>query len=106
MDVRVQIRAHTDIRGNDNYNLHLSQRRAQSVVNYLTQSGIDSNRLTAKGFGETEPVVSCAPLADCSSADHQMNRRAEITIESTIIRQEKRNVKSHLDEKIQLKTEE
>lgn len=56
-NLRVEIRSHTDERGQDAYNLNLSQRRAQSVVNYLVESGISKSRLTAEGMGETEPAI-------------------------------------------------
>ncbi len=52
----VQINSHTDNRGNDEYNLDLSRRRAQSCVNYLISKGLPSERLVSKGFGETTPT--------------------------------------------------
>jgi outer membrane protein OmpA-like peptidoglycan-associated protein/tetratricopeptide (TPR) repeat protein len=56
-NLRVQIRSHTDERGRDSYNAKLSQRRAQSVVDYLVDNGISRERLEPEGFGETEPAV-------------------------------------------------
>lgn len=53
----VQINSHTDYKGADNYNLDLSKRRAQSVVNYLVKKGINTKRLIAKGYGEVDPTV-------------------------------------------------
>ena len=53
----VEINSHTDYRGSDSYNLDLSKRRAQSVVNYLIQKGISRNRLLAIGYGETKPTI-------------------------------------------------
>ena len=50
-DVSVEIASHTDSRSDDNYNMSLSQRRAESVVNYLVSKGIKRSRLAAKGFG-------------------------------------------------------
>ncbi|MEZ4368820.1 MAG: OmpA family protein [Kofleriaceae bacterium] len=52
----VEIQGHTDERGNDAYNLDLSNRRAASVRKYLIDKGIDSGRLTSQGYGETQPV--------------------------------------------------
>ncbi len=56
-NVTIELAAHCDYRGNDDYNLRLSQRRAESVVRYLTEHGIESERLTAKGYGETVPKI-------------------------------------------------
>ncbi len=54
-DIRIELMAHTDFRGSDESNLDLSQRRAQSVVDYLISKGIKSRRLEPKGYGETKP---------------------------------------------------
>jgi len=54
----VEISSHTDDKGDDAYNLDLSQQRAESVVDFLTQRGIEKNRLVAKGYGETKPIAS------------------------------------------------
>ncbi len=56
-NVTIEMAAHCDYRGNDDYNLRLSQKRAESVVKYLTDHGIAADRLTAKGYGETRPKV-------------------------------------------------
>jgi outer membrane protein OmpA-like peptidoglycan-associated protein/tetratricopeptide (TPR) repeat protein len=56
-NLKVQIRSHTDERGRDQYNLKLSERRAQSVVDYLVDNGISRDRLEPKGMGETEPAI-------------------------------------------------
>ncbi len=55
---RVAVNGHTDNQGDDDYNLGLSQRRAQSVKDYLVSKGIDTKRVTAKGYGETDPIDS------------------------------------------------
>lgn len=55
--VTIELAAHCDYRGADEYNLSLSQRRAESVVRYLTDSGIAADRLTAKGYGELSPKI-------------------------------------------------
>ena len=55
--LKIEIRSHTDERGSDVYNQKLSQRRAQSVVDYLVDSGISRDRLEANGLGEAEPAV-------------------------------------------------
>src|SRR5690606_30226342 len=53
----IEIQSHTDYRGNENYNQDLSERRAQSVVNYLIEKGIHKDRLVAKGYGESQPAL-------------------------------------------------
>lgn len=55
-NLKIEIRSHTDERGSDSYNLLLSQRRAESVVNYLIEHGIPMDRLVPKGYGETKPA--------------------------------------------------
>jgi OOP family OmpA-OmpF porin len=52
----IEIQGHTDERGNDEYNLQLSDKRAKAVMQYLADKGIDENRLTAQGYGETQPL--------------------------------------------------
>ena len=54
-NITIELSAHTDCRGSDQYNERLSQRRAESVVNYLIAHGIASDRLTPKGYGEAKP---------------------------------------------------
>jgi len=78
--LNIELRSHTDSRGNDAYNKALSQQRAQSVVNYLVSRGIDRERLVAKGFGESQLVNRCSNGVECSEAEHQKNRRTEFRI--------------------------
>jgi peptidoglycan-associated lipoprotein len=56
-NIVIELGSHTDNRGNDDFNLELSHRRAQSVVNYLISKGINTQRLVTKGYGETQPKV-------------------------------------------------
>ncbi len=77
--INIQLSSHTDCRGNDSYNQELSQRRAQSAVNYLISKGIDSKRMIAKGFGESNPELLCL-CKDCTEAEHQFNRRTTFLI--------------------------
>lgn len=79
-DLKVELASHTDARGSDAYNLQLSQKRAQAVVDYLVENGIARNRMIAKGYGETQLVNHCANGINCSEAEHQMNRRTEIKV--------------------------
>lgn len=76
-EIKVALGAHTDFRGNDNYNLKLSDRRAASAMDYLISKGIAKERLTWKGYGEKEPVIDCDP---CTEAQHETNRRIEFII--------------------------
>lgn len=75
-NVIIQINSHTDVRGRDAYNLRLSQRRAQSVVDYLTRNGISAERLFARGFGESKPILKNAATED----EHQLNRRTSFRV--------------------------
>jgi OOP family OmpA-OmpF porin len=54
--MKIEVQAHTDSMGSDTYNKKLSQRRAESVVEYVTNKGITLSRLTAVGYGETKPI--------------------------------------------------
>jgi peptidoglycan-associated lipoprotein len=77
--INIQLNSHTDCQGNDNYNEDLSQRRAQSAVDYLISLGIAAQRLSAKGYGESQPANLC-PCAKCSETDNQANRRTTFKI--------------------------
>ena len=70
-------KSHTDNRGSDQYNLSLSDRRAQATVQYVISKGIPAERITGKGFGESEPVVPCNP---CTEEEYAKNRRSEFLI--------------------------
>lgn len=71
-------KSHTDSRGSDAYNLALSDRRAKSTVQYVISKGIAKARITGKGFGESEPKVSCGE--NCTEEQHAQNRRSEFLI--------------------------
>ena len=101
--ITIELSAHTDFRGTTESNIDLSQRRAQSVVSYLINKGIKAERLTAKGYGETQPKVVTRKLGtkyaflkerDVLNEDfinqlsseeekevaHQINRRTEFKV--------------------------
>lgn len=78
--IRINIRSHTDSRGNDAYNMKLSDRRAKSTKDYIVAQGIDASRLTAEGLGESELVNRCENGVPCSAEEHQKNRRSEFII--------------------------
>ena len=63
-NVTIELSAHCDYRGNDQYNERLSQRRAESVVNYLIAHGIAADRLTPKGYGENRPKIVKRRIAE------------------------------------------
>lgn len=78
--LRIELSSHTDSRGTHKYNERLSQRRAQSAVNYIVSRGIARDRLVAKGYGETRLVNHCADGVSCTPAQHQANRRTEVEV--------------------------
>ena len=78
-NVKIQLSSHTDCRGNDAYNLDLSQKRAQAAVDYLITRGVNAERLFAKGYGETIPALSCV-CNKCTEVENQTNRRTTFTI--------------------------
>ncbi|MHA6250096.1 OmpA family protein [Pontibacter sp. CAU 1760] len=78
--IEIELSSHTDSRESKNYNQRLSERRAQSAVDYLVSKGISRSRLTGKGYGKTRLVNGCTDGAKCSEAEHQLNRRTEFTI--------------------------
>ncbi len=77
--VRIELSSHTDCRGNDAYNLTLSQKRAKSAVDYIISKGIEKARVASKGYGKTKPTESCA-CEKCSEEQHQRNRRTEFKV--------------------------
>ncbi len=81
--LKIEIGSHTDARGDDDFNLKLSQQRAESVVSYLVEKGIDRTRLSAKGYGKTMLLQDCTSDPDCGIYDcdcHRLNRRTEFII--------------------------
>ena len=79
-DWKVELGSHTDSRGSDAYNKILSQKRSDSAVGYIVSKGIDSERITAMGYGETQLVNKCDDGVPCSAAEHRKNRRTEFKI--------------------------
>jgi outer membrane protein OmpA-like peptidoglycan-associated protein len=78
--LKIEVEGHTDSIGGDDYNMQLSENRANSVRNYLVQQGITSDNVTARGFGKTTPVADNA-----TATGRQMNRRVELVVSGTII---------------------
>jgi OOP family OmpA-OmpF porin len=85
-NLSVDVEANTDSRGNDQYNMKLSQARAQSCVDYLVSKGIAATRLKSKGWGETNPLIKDADIDKMEKkspeweAAHQKNRRTALRI--------------------------
>jgi len=85
-DVKLEIRSHTDSRSSAAFNLKLSEKRAKATRAYIISSGIDSSRITAKGYGETQLINRCKDGVKCTKKEHLQNRRSEF-----IIIQDKKN---------------
>ena len=77
--IRIELGSHTDCQGRDAYNETLSQARAQAAVDYLVEAGIAADRLSARGYGETQPVAECI-CERCTEEEHQRNRRTTFRI--------------------------
>jgi len=71
----VELQGHTDSTGSDSYNMNLSQNRAKSVKNYLVSGGVEANRLTARGYGEEQPIAS-----NETKDGRAQNRRVELKV--------------------------
>jgi len=83
--VIVELGSHTDARGNDDYNLLLSRRRAKAAAEYLAATdGIDLERLQAKGYGEEQLINRCTNGVNCTEKEHQRNRRTSLKIIGTV----------------------
>jgi hypothetical protein len=80
----VELGSHTDSRGSNEYNLQLSENRAKSVYLYLANRGIQPERLSYKGFGESRVLNRCFDGVECSDNEHQANRRTEYLIKGII----------------------
>jgi len=77
-DMVIVAESHTDSRGSAKYNERLSDRRAKSTVQYVISKGIEANRISGIGKGESDPKVNCG--ANCTEEEHQLNRRSEFNI--------------------------
>jgi len=77
----IKVETHSDSRGNHDYNLDLSQKRAESIFRYLVSQNISENRiLSYQGFGETRPVNNCLDGQDCKEDEYKENRRSNFVI--------------------------
>ena len=78
--MKIEISAHSDSKGSDDYNLKLSEKRAQSAKDYIQSKGIDITRISAVGYGETKLLNKCKNNVNCTEEEHAKNRRLEFTI--------------------------
>ncbi len=78
--VNVEISSHTDSRASKKYNKILSQNRAKAAVDYIVSQGIDRNRLSAIGYGESRLLNKCSDGVKCTEEEHQLNRRTEMKV--------------------------
>lgn len=76
----IEVRSHTDSRGDAGYNRELSSRRAKSVANYLISKGISRSRISSRGMGESMLLNSCTDGVICTDEEHQRNRRTEFKV--------------------------
>ena len=109
LEISLELSSHTDTRGVDAYNLDLSQRRANSVMKWLTDNGVNPDRLRAVGYGETRPAeitsqqeqlypfvkegdiltmdfINALDTPQKKDIAHALNRRTEVSITNTVIR--------------------
>lgn len=79
--IKVELSSHTDSIGSDAYNIDLSQRRAQSCVDYIIASGVETTRIFAKGYGKSKPIApNSLPNGKDNPDGRQLNRRTEFTV--------------------------
>ncbi len=79
-DISIELNAHTDSRGSDDYNLKLSLQRALSAKHFLVDKGIDASRIQAVGYGESIPLNDCIDGVQCTEEEYQVNRRTEVRV--------------------------
>lgn len=79
-DMQIEVGAHTDSHGSENYNLKLSHKRAASVREYLVSQGVLDENVKSVGYGEMQPLNNCDEDNSCSEEDYDLNRRCEFVI--------------------------
>lgn len=79
-DIKIELSSHTDARGDDNFNLILSTKRAEKIVNALVTLGVNKSQLQPVGYGESKIINECLNDVKCDEAQHEKNRRTEIKI--------------------------
>lgn len=79
-NMEIEFGAHTDSRGGDEYNLRLSESRAQTTIEYLISKGVSFMKISGKGYGETELINDCSNGVNCSDYEHSLNKRTEFVV--------------------------
>ena len=79
-EINLELRSHTDSRGDAAYNLKLSYQRAKSAIQFIVTKGLEAARFQFDGVGETEPINECSDGVECSEPEHAINRRTEIRL--------------------------
>jgi outer membrane protein OmpA-like peptidoglycan-associated protein len=79
-NIKVELSAHTDTRSSHQFNMKLSQARAESCVRYLVAKGIKEQNIVARGYGKTRLLNHCKDGVPCSEEEHLVNRRVEIKV--------------------------
>jgi outer membrane protein OmpA-like peptidoglycan-associated protein len=74
--ISIELSSHTDSRGDDKYNMNLSQKRAESSKKYMISKSIKPERISSKGYGESKPLIMDAATEE----DFQKNRRTEFKV--------------------------
>ena len=79
-NLKLEVKSHTDSRAPDEYNMKISNSRAQSIINFIISKGIASERVSGKGYGETQLLNHCSNGVKCSENEHLINRRTEFIV--------------------------
>ncbi|MDY0990506.1 OmpA family protein [Flavobacterium sp. CFBP9031] len=79
-NISIKVNSYTDSRGRDEFNMKLSENRAKATVDYIVNSGIEQERISGEGFGETHLLNHCSNGVICSEKEHELNRRSEFII--------------------------
>ncbi|MFH6995969.1 OmpA family protein [Flavobacterium sp. FlaQc-48] len=80
--MKIEVRSHTDSRQTEKYNMVLSNKRAKATIEWFVKRGIETNRISGKGYGESQLVNKCSDHVTCTEEEHQLNRRSEFIIVS------------------------
>jgi outer membrane protein OmpA-like peptidoglycan-associated protein len=78
--ITLELRSHTDSRGDANYNLKLSQQRAKAAIGFLSSTGLSAERFQYEGLGELQPLNECVDGVQCTEPEYAINRRTEIRL--------------------------
>mgnify|MGYP006105317621 CR=1 FL=1 len=84
--IQIGISGYTDARGEESFNIELSEKRAKSAYNYIVSQGINSDRLSYVGYGESKPIYNCENKKGCTEDEYAKNRRIEFKVhKSTLV---------------------